>query len=58
MAYRFEDLVSALNAAGSPFALASDMPEFQQGMTDLLNRLHALEAAEAARATAVGPDKA
>jgi len=43
MEYTFEDLVTKLNDAGSPFDLADDMPVFQQGMTDLLDRLRALE---------------
>jgi hypothetical protein len=38
-----ETLVAALNAATTPFELAGDMPLFQQGMTDLLSRLQALE---------------
>jgi hypothetical protein len=43
MEYMFEDLVTKLNDAHSPFDLAEDMPIFQQGMTDLLDRLQALE---------------
>ena len=42
--YKLEDMVKALNDASSPFALANDMPVFQQGMADLLARLQKLEA--------------
>jgi hypothetical protein len=43
MEYTFEDWVTKLNDASSAFDLADDMPIFQQGMTDLLKRLRALE---------------
>jgi hypothetical protein len=46
MKYTFDDLVTKLNNAHSPFDLAEDMPVFQQGMTDLLDRLRALEASK------------
>ena len=44
--YKLEDMVKALNDASSPFALANDMPVFQQGMADLLARLQKLETKE------------
>jgi hypothetical protein len=44
MEYTFDDLVTRLNDAHSPFDLAEDLPVFQQGMKDLLDRLRALEA--------------
>jgi|HubBroStandDraft_1064217.scaffolds.fasta_scaffold3590942_1 hypothetical protein len=45
---KFEDLVKALNGAESPFDLANDLPLFKAGMSDLLQRVQALEAHAAA----------
>lgn len=52
MSATFEDMVATINKTSSPFALASDLPVFQQGLADLANwkaatdaRLQALEAA-------------
>ncbi len=47
MTYRFYDLVQVINQTTSPFELANDMAVFQQGLSDLLTRIRALEAAVA-----------
>ena len=45
MTAKFEDMVKAINETRSAFQLANDMQVFKDGLTDLLARLQALEAA-------------
>lgn len=49
---KFEDMVAAISGARSGFELANDMQIFKDGLTDLRNRLQALETAAAKRAPA------
>lgn len=45
MAAKAEDLVAILNRTTSLFELSGDLAEFQQGISDIVARLRALERA-------------